>query len=289
MIGPVPCSRRWRSISGDSLFVRNRVVRPRWVFWDLGDTLLNEDPLRYHIYELLLAALHRAGRTVTFRDLVRWREELVVGGDTGPHYTIAERELPDEERSRWIEAVRRYTVGEWERKVALVPGAGEVLCQLAGQYRMGIIADQPEGIEGVLRRLGVRDYFAVMALDSAIGHHKPDERLFRWAVRAAECAPEEAVMVGNRLDVDVAPARRIGMRTIFCAFPPNEKGWEPDTENGWLYREAIARTPNWRSVPDPSRPDETPDATVGTISSVPGVMSVWASAEPDGSPRSGVR
>jgi len=49
----------------------------------------------------------------------------------------------------------------------------------------------------------------------AEGVEKPDAEIFRRALRRAGCAPESAVMVGDRLDNDILPATRLGMRTVW--------------------------------------------------------------------------
>ena len=46
------------------------------------------------------------------------------------------------------------------------------------------------------------------------GVAKPDERIFELAMERADCSPEEAVMIGDRLDNDIAPAKRLGITTI---------------------------------------------------------------------------
>jgi putative hydrolase of the HAD superfamily len=46
------------------------------------------------------------------------------------------------------------------------------------------------------------------------GYHKPDVRLFLRACEDLGVLPEECVMVGDRIDNDVVPARLLGMRTI---------------------------------------------------------------------------
>ena len=249
----------------------------RWVFWDLGDTLLNEDPLRYHIYELLLRALQRSGRDVSFADLLARRKDLIAGGDTRAHYTIAESDLVPSEYAAWRQAVGQYAAEEWPTVATLVSGAAEVLESLVGRYRMAVIADQPPEVEAALGRLGIGRHFALVAVDSAVGYHKPDQRLFTWALDAARCEPEAAVMIGNRLDLDVAPARRVGMKAILCSVPPAEKGWAPVMPEGVLYRDALVETPNWPNAPHADRPDETPDAVVGALSLVRPVLRAWAS------------
>ena len=44
---------------------------------------------------------------------------------------------------------------------------------------------------------------------------KPDERIFRYALKTAGVTPSRAVHVGNRLESDIRPAQRLGMRTVW--------------------------------------------------------------------------
>ena len=46
------------------------------------------------------------------------------------------------------------------------------------------------------------------------GYRKPDVRLFLRCCEDLGVTPEECVMVGDRIDNDVAPARMLGMRTV---------------------------------------------------------------------------
>lgn len=44
---------------------------------------------------------------------------------------------------------------------------------------------------------------------------KPDLRLFETALQEAGCIASQAVMVGDRLDNDIYPAKSLGMGTIW--------------------------------------------------------------------------
>ena len=57
-------------------------------------------------------------------------------------------------------------------------------------------------------------YFPVIASSAELGSAKPDPAIFRWALEQAGCRPENAVMVGDRLDNDIRPAKKLGMKTI---------------------------------------------------------------------------
>ena len=44
-----------------------------------------------------------------------------------------------------------------------------------------------------------------------MGRSKPAPNLFLSALEAVGCAPEEACMVGDRIDNDIRPAKKLGM------------------------------------------------------------------------------
>ena len=79
---------------------------------------------------------------------------------------------------------------------------------------MGIIANQPPGSAQRLARFGLRDCFDVICASAEEGVDKPDPALFRCALTRAGCAPADAVMIGDRTDNDVAPAKSLGMQTV---------------------------------------------------------------------------
>jgi HAD superfamily hydrolase (TIGR01549 family) len=86
---------------------------------------------------------------------------------------------------------------------------------LRGRYRIGVIANQPGDVRSALARDGVDGSFEVWGVSDELGVGKPDPALFELSVRTAGVAPDRAVMVGDRLDYDVRPAKSIGMRAIW--------------------------------------------------------------------------
>ncbi len=46
------------------------------------------------------------------------------------------------------------------------------------------------------------------------GIEKPNSEIFLRALARAGCSAEEACMIGDRPDNDIAPAKRLGMKTI---------------------------------------------------------------------------
>ena len=86
---------------------------------------------------------------------------------------------------------------------------------LAAQFKLGLVANSGEAALKALRRDGLRDLFTVVALADSVGVEKPDERIFLYALKTAGVSPSRAVHVGNRLESDIRPAQRLGMRTVW--------------------------------------------------------------------------
>jgi putative hydrolase of the HAD superfamily len=87
--------------------------------------------------------------------------------------------------------------------------------ELRGRFRLGVIANQPGEVRTAMRRDGLESFFEVWGVSDELGVGKPDPRLFELAARTAGVAAATAVMVGDRLDYDVRPAKRVGMRAIW--------------------------------------------------------------------------
>jgi HAD superfamily hydrolase (TIGR01549 family) len=89
-----------------------------------------------------------------------------------------------------------------------------ILEDLHSTFKLGIIANQHPQIMNGLRDYGIESLFDVIAIDEIIGFSKPDPALFEWALDRAGCSAAEAVMVGDRPDVDIMPAKKLGFRTV---------------------------------------------------------------------------
>ena len=87
--------------------------------------------------------------------------------------------------------------------------------KLREKYRIGVIANQNPGTNKRLRTFGILQYIDVVAASSDEGFNKPDERLFEVALQKANCRPDQAIMIGDRIDNDIVPAKRLGMKTIW--------------------------------------------------------------------------
>jgi putative hydrolase of the HAD superfamily len=115
-----------------------------------------------------------------------------------------------------LEDVRRRATARWSYPPESVQAdAHPALERLSGRYRLGVLANQEAWIRETLERDGLARFFELWAISAEVGIEKPDQRLFEHALREAEVPAERCVMIGDRLDNDIIPARRLGIRTIW--------------------------------------------------------------------------
>ena len=86
---------------------------------------------------------------------------------------------------------------------------------LSSKYKIVIIANQSLGSKERLRQYGLLQYIDLVAASAEEGVAKPDFRIFQIALERAGCRAEEAVMIGDRIDNDIVPAKALGMHTIW--------------------------------------------------------------------------
>ncbi|MBN9527977.1 MAG: HAD family hydrolase [Alphaproteobacteria bacterium] len=94
-------------------------------------------------------------------------------------------------------------------------GVTELLAELYAQdVKLGIVANQPAATLTILDAYGLGGFFGFRQVSSTLGLRKPDTRLFLAACEGLGVAPERCVMVGDRIDNDIAPAKALGMTAI---------------------------------------------------------------------------
>jgi len=195
--------------------------RIEWVFFDVGSTLTDEGPFEKYMLEYVFKTmrdikldLNRRVFNETLREVVETRK---LGGG-GYRSLIKELVLSFtndiNQVQKVVEAYKTHVSKKYVEMQVLYPETKSVLKQLAGRYCLGVIANQPKETTKLIKKLGLTQYLKVAALSEQVGFSKPDPRIFLHALETAKCKPEKAMMVGDRLDNDIAPAKHLGMLTV---------------------------------------------------------------------------
>jgi FMN phosphatase YigB (HAD superfamily) len=96
------------------------------------------------------------------------------------------------------------------------------------------------------RRFGLADSIEGVVSSHSVGWQKPHRAIYDRALQIAGARPEEAFMVGDRLDADILGAKRLGMRAV----------WR-------------------RTEHEQPKVDVEPDAIVDDLTELPAVVGPW--------------
>jgi putative hydrolase of the HAD superfamily len=108
----------------------------------------------------------------------------------------------------------RAMVGELD-VFQLRPDMDGLLQRLSARgLKLGIVANQPEAAQARLERAGIARFFAHAGLSGVTKLNKPDPKAFLQAAEALAVEPSGCIMVGDRIDNDIVPAKSLGMAAI---------------------------------------------------------------------------
>ena len=168
----------------------------KWIFFDLGSTLIDEtEPDSRRIKEMI------SGTDITEEDYREKRFEMIQKGLNGDLSTIEYFGL---------------TKTPWHsEEEVLYPDVVSTLTELKQRgYKLGVVANQKYGTEQRLKNWNLLQFFDFIAASAELGMEKPEPAIFEWALEQADCHPQNVVMVGDRLDNDMAPANRFGIHSV---------------------------------------------------------------------------
>lgn len=167
-----------------------------WLFFDLGSTLVDES-------EVIKS---RCDYAIKEKNLNR------------DEFMAKVCEMAQTSATAVFTAAKFYgvTLPPWNNSLEkFYPETPTVLEKLAQKYKLGIIANQVEGTQKRIDDWGIGKYFDVVVASAEAGVAKPDSAIFKIALEKAGCKPENAAMIGDRLDNDIIPAKKLGMKTIW--------------------------------------------------------------------------
>ncbi len=102
------------------------------------------------------------------------------------------------------------------QKTILFPNAHETLTYLHGKYPLHIITNGFEEVQhNKLKNSKLEKYFVHVITSEAAGCKKPDPCIFNFALKTVGASPDECVMIGDDLEVDILGAHALGIDTVF--------------------------------------------------------------------------
>jgi putative hydrolase of the HAD superfamily len=105
--------------------------------------------------------------------------------------------------------------------MALFPGVNDALGRLRARgIPLGLVTNGDRRQQRrKIEQYDLARFFDVIVIEGEFGCGKPEEAVYRHALAALRARPEEAWMVGDNLEWDVAAPQRLGLRGVWVDAP----------------------------------------------------------------------
>lgn len=167
-----------------------------WLFFDVGSTLMNEEKAYLHRLKDIANAVNEPIDKIYDMAIAFYKENKKGDLEVMNLYGLPKIKWYKEDEELYTDTVF-------------------VLDELSKRYQIGVIANQSLGTAERFKQKGILKYIDLVIASAEEGVEKPDKRIFEIALQRANCRPENAVMIGDRVDNDIVPAKKLGMKTVW--------------------------------------------------------------------------
>jgi FMN phosphatase YigB (HAD superfamily) len=201
-----------------------------WLFLDLGGPVFDDEPWSAHVRTIIRRELAIEGLQASPETFSAVEREVKVRRQGSFLRTLVRTVSQSEEQASRIwkrvqTSLQAIDTDTFIRLTPVQPGAGDAIRVLAQRYRLATLTNNLLAANDSLKHHGLWEYFSISGNSAEVGFSKPDIRLFQFVLHRAGCQPTEALMIGDRLDNDIAPAKRLGLTTARIRV-----GWYSDVE-----------------------------------------------------------
>ncbi|MEO0142519.1 MAG: HAD family hydrolase [candidate division WOR-3 bacterium] len=183
------------------------------IIFDLDGTLYTSTEVyqkfaeaAYHTYAKLKNTTIEQAKEI----LERRREELKRERGYAVPYTLALLSfgIPIEEWHK--ENIKFFNAGDYLKPNSELK---DVLIQLKKRYKLAVFTNNNRiQTQRILKAIGIEALFDYVFTYESFNLIKPDPKIFKMVIKRLKVKPEECLMVGDRYDVDLNPAKELGMK-----------------------------------------------------------------------------
>ena len=226
-----------------------------FIFFDVDQTLISEWEFLKFIDNKIFLLINNYGARIDYRNysalkdnILRNRKIKTTETITDLVYEISRITLPTGYDKIILKKIIPDIIFGKQNLLSLYQDTKETLNSLKADHKLGIISSQSNEIQNILRLNGLNDIFHIKHFIKETGSEKQNRlEIFRNAIQATNYPLEDIIMVGDRLDLDIYPAKKLGIKAI-------------------RFLDSIFR------IQSPKNENEIPDYEINKLSQIPDVL-----------------
>jgi FMN phosphatase YigB (HAD superfamily) len=195
-------------------------MKKLFFIFDLGQTLINEWNFLKFFDQKLLELINGFGGRIDWRNYNTLRNNIIKnrmignGGIEELIIIICRLILPIGYDRIILNKIYSDLYYGKKKYFCLNEGAKKVVETLSKSHELGIISNQPEEAIEPLMSANILSLFNRVVIPPKIKNKKPHGRLLFEDINLTGFPANRCIMIGDRLDLDILPANKLGMKTI---------------------------------------------------------------------------
>ena len=184
------------------------------IFLDAGGVILDETSFEEKSAEIITKIIKGFNNDYTIENYWNDADEAVYRYVPKVYDYILYKHLGGKGDFTKSKAEYKETLKNAHLGFQLTHGIREFLAGLSGIYNIGILGQYGKDFRDYLESENLLLYFTYTEIQDNYPITKPDPRYFEAILKKDNCNPIESIMVGDRIDKDIIPAKMTGLKTI---------------------------------------------------------------------------
>jgi FMN phosphatase YigB (HAD superfamily) len=195
-------------------------MKKLFLIFDLGQTLINEWNFLKFFDHKLLELINGFGGRIDWRNYITLRNNIIKnrmignGGMEELIITICRLILPLGYDRIILKTINPDLSYGKRKYFCLNDGAKKLIETMSKYHELGIMSNQPKEEIEPLVNANILSLFNRIGIPSQIKIKKSHEKCLFEGINFTGFPASRCIMIGDRLDIDILPANKLGMKTI---------------------------------------------------------------------------
>ena len=185
------------------------------IFLDAGEVILNEENFENYMANIITKVIQNYCKNYSLENYWNDASDAVYRFVPRTYEYILYKNIVNIDKFKKAKQIKKNE----EQKILnndfkLMEEIKGFVEQFSRNYKIGILGQYGLKFWNFLEERNILQYFTFTEIQDDYKITKPDPRYFEAILNKCNCKAKECIMVGDRIDKDIIPAKMIGMKTI---------------------------------------------------------------------------
>ena len=184
------------------------------IFLDAGGVILDETEFEEKSAIIITEIIGNYKNNYTFEDYWHDIDEAVYRFVPKVYDYILFKHIKNHDDFKKVKIIYKEKLNQSGKNFKITEGLKDFLIQFSSLYKIGILGQYGAELREYLETKGMLHYFTYTVTQEKYTITKPDPGYFRAILNDCNCIAGQSIMIGDRIDKDIIPAKLTGMKTI---------------------------------------------------------------------------